>query len=281
MKSIRLLLSTGVLLYAVNLSAQSIPDPSPKSTVIQKFGLGEVKLEYSRPSANGRTLWGSLVPYGEVWRTGANYPTFLTFSDTVWIEGNKISPGKYALYTIPDRDEWTIILSANTKLWGAYGYTDSADIMRGKVKPIQVKYVETFTINFSDIKDDEMVLNLSWGELSVPIKIKVDIAERVVASFKEKLQSPTEDAGAYWKGAEYLRKHNRDMELALMWATKAVEKEEYWGYIWTKAQIYAQMGNYKEALIWGNKALAVGRENKQYFTYEYSYMEQIREWEKK
>ena len=281
MKSIRLIISMGILLlYTVNVFAQSIPDPSPKSTMTQKFGLGEVKLEYSRPSANGRTIWGSLVPYGQVWRTGANYPTFLTFTDTVWIEENKLLPGKYALYTIPDKEEWTIIISANTKLWGAYGYTNSADVIRVKVKPVKANFEETFTICFSDIEACEMSMNLHWGEVKVPVRFKVNITDRVIANLKEKFSNPDVDTGLYWKGAEFLRKQNTHLELALEWGLIAASSERNWMYAWTVAEIYAEMGNYNKAIQWGIKAREIGRKNAPYFTYEGSYTEQIEKWEK-
>lgn len=263
----------------LSASAQKVPTPSPKCTIIQEFALGEVKVEYSRPSAKGREIWGSLVPYGEVWRTGANYPTFLTFSDTFFVEGNKINPGNYALYTIPEQGYCTIILSANTKLWGAYGYTDKDDVMRAKVKTSSGYFTETFTISFINIMDDKMIMNLSWGEVIIPIKIKAEIAESIITSYKEKLENTTDDASIYWKGAEFLRTHNQNLDLALQWAIKATEIEDYWGHLWTVAQIYAAQGNINEAIIWGNKALNKGRENKKYFTYENTYSEQIKEWE--
>src|SRR5277367_6398601 len=139
------------------------PAPSPACTLKQRVGLTDVQIDYSRPNIKGREIFGSLVPYGQVWRTGANQATKIVFSTPVKLNGTEIPAGTYALMTIPGKDEWTIIINKGAEQWGAYKYDQKADVARIKATPLSIdKPIETFTIEFKDIHDDSSNLNLAW-----------------------------------------------------------------------------------------------------------------------
>ncbi|MCC9138569.1 DUF2911 domain-containing protein [Pontibacter silvestris] len=190
-------LSAVLLLSAGAVQAQQgikTPAASPSSKIEQTVGLSTVTVEYSRPSMKGRKIFGGLEPYGELWRTGANASTKLKLSDDVTIEGNKVPAGEYALYTIPGENEWTIIIHKNTKLWGDGGtdYKPEEDLVRFKVKPVQnARTVETFTINFANLKQDAADVELLWENTIVPFTIKTDVDSKVMSQIQEQVINST------------------------------------------------------------------------------------------
>lgn len=261
--------------------AQRIPADSTKATVSQRVGLDDVTITYHRPSVRGRRIWGALVPYGKVWRTGADYPTFVTFTDATTIEGKQVPAGKYALYTIPHQRTWTVILSKNLGLWGAFGYKPNDDVLRVEVVPAVSEFTETFTIAFSDVGDNHATIELRWDRLRVPIKIAVDINERVIGYIRQVIAEGKADWGIYWKGANYLLKQNRDLDLAMDWIDKSVAMEAGWMNLWTKARLLAAKGDYKAAVEFGKRAIGKGKEkeNAPYFPYETTWTNEINRWE--
>jgi Protein of unknown function (DUF2911) len=148
---------------------------SPKASVMQVVGFTEIKIDYSRPGVKGRTIWGDLVPYNKVWRAGANEATTISFSSDVSIEGKKLPAGKYSLFTIPEKEEWTIIFNKVAEQWGAFEYNETEDALRVSVKPItNNSSTEWFTFSFTDLKPKEgtTVINLLWEKIKVPFKVK-------------------------------------------------------------------------------------------------------------
>lgn len=261
--------------------AQKIPADSPKSTVTQRVGLDDVTITYHRPNVQGRKIWGALVPYGKVWRTGADYPTFVTFAAAVMVEGKPLPAGQYALYTIPREKVWTIIFSKNLKLWGAFGYQEADDALRVEAQPASGEFTETFTIGFADLGDERATLTLQWERLKIPIRLTVDIHDRVLGYVKETIASGKADGGTYWKGAKYLLKHQRELELAMQWIDKSIELQPNdWMNLWTKAQLLVARGDYRAALEYGQKALEKGKEkeNAPYFPYEVTWQEEMKRW---
>lgn len=271
-----------LLLSAPVSFAQKIPAESTKATIVQRLGLDDVTITYYRPNVKGRKIWGGLVPYDKVWRTGANYPTFVTFTDTTIIEGkHKLPPNKYALYTIPQRKKWTIIFSSNLELWGAFGYDHQDDALSVDVDPDTSDFVETFTISFSDITDSKATIVIQWEKIKVPIHIEVDIDAKVLAYIKQRIKDEAnEDWGLYWKGAQYLLKHNLDPELTLKWIDSSLELDQNWMNLWTKAQISAATENFENAIKYGSKALENGIEKEKYFFYQSAYDQEIDKWKK-
>src|ERR1017187_1008422 len=187
MKTKALLLSLAIVAGPVLVSrvfAQApnvqFPQPSPTGTVKQHVGLTDIEIVYSRPGVKDRAIFGGIVPYNEVWRTGANASTKISFSTDVKLNGVQVPAGKYALYTIPGEKEWTMIIYKDTGLNGAFGYNQTNDLVRFKATPVNVAmHVETFTIDINDIRDDSATLYLIWDQTFVPVKIEVDLVSKV------------------------------------------------------------------------------------------------------
>jgi hypoxanthine phosphoribosyltransferase len=262
----KLLILFVVFIFIGEINAQQIqmPQASPAAKISQKVGLTDVTVEYSRPSMRGRKIFGELVPYGDVWRTGANAATILTFSTEVKIEGNNVSPGSYALYSIPGKAEWTMILSSNTKLWGAVGYSDADDVLRFKVKPGKTgqKY-ETMEINFVDITDTGSTLALKWENTRVKFRIETEVDDIVMEQIKELVidQQP-QNPGLYYQAANYYYTNNKDMEQAYEWITKSVNDDPKYWTMHLKAKIELSLGKKKEAIESATKSIEMAKEAK-------------------
>lgn len=247
------------------LKAQTIkmPAPSPTQTIKQEFALSEVSVTYSRPGVKGRKVMGGLVPFNnEVWRTGANQPTKITFGEDVKIAGNNVPKGEYALYTIPAKDEWTIILSKNTALWGSMGYQQSDDLVRFKAKSQELPFnIETFTIMFGNVKPESMDVELIWENTAVSFAVNADIDSRITKQITAAM-APT-DRRPYFEAATYYFETGKDLKQALEWASKAVEQnpERYW-VEHLKAKIQMKMGDKKGAVASASKSMANAKTQK-------------------
>jgi tetratricopeptide (TPR) repeat protein len=229
-----------------------VPDLSPFATVSQKIGFSDVRIEYSRPSIRGRVVFGELVPYGQLWRVGANASTKMFVNEALTIEDQyKLSPGVYAIYAIPEKNEWTIIFSRDAWRWGHYGYNDQFDALRIKVKPSQLKeQVETFTIQFNNVCPSCAEVQLLWDYTKVGFRIATAVDEKVMSQIKTFTSNPEARlAGEYYLSAKYYLDTGRDLKQAMEWVDAALKLAPgaYW-MTHTKAEIYAKMGNYKEAI---------------------------------
>jgi hypothetical protein len=248
------------------MKAQQIqmPQASPAAQISQKVGLTDVSVEYSRPSMKGRKIFGELVPYGQVWRTGANAATILTFSTDVKVEGRNLPAGSYALYSIPGKSSWTIILSKNTKLWGAVGYDASDDVMRFTVKPGKTgqKY-ETMEINFVDVTDTGASIALKWENTRVKFRIETEVDDIVMAQIKELVidQEP-QNPGLYYQAANYYFTNNKDLSQAYEWIKKSVDADPKYWTMHLKAKIELALGMKKDALESAQKSMEMAREAK-------------------
>ena len=244
----------GIVLLAGNqVQAQIVmPDLSPFATVSQKVGFNEVRIEYSRPGVRGRVIFGELVPYGKVWRAGANASTKIYVREPLTLQDeHKLNPGVYALYAVPGKDEWTIIISRDPWLWGAFGYKEGFDAVRFQVKAQQLKeQVETFTIQFANVCTSCAEVQLLWDYTKVVFRISTNIDEKVMADIKGFTSNPEGRlAGEYYLAAKYYLDTNRDLPQALDWIDQALKYTPgaYW-MTHTKAEIHAKMGNYKAAI---------------------------------
>lgn len=235
------------------------PAPSQHSTITQRVGLTDVSVDYSRPDKHGREIFGGLVPYGKVWRTGANAPTRIKFSDAVKIEGKELPAGEYAFYTIPGENEWTIIFSKNLKLWGAYGYKPDADALRVTAKPTTLpNEVETFTIGIANLKDDGATITLDWDKTRVPVELTTNTVEKVNAEIAEGLKNPAElKPGFYYQAASFYYDHDKDLDQAAKWIDTAIEKQKEPRYFiyYKKAQIEAKLGRKDKAKAAAEKSI--------------------------
>lgn len=234
------------------------PAPSPLQTSTQNFGLGELKVEYSRPSAKGRTVYGDVVPFGSIWRTGANGSTKITLTDDCKIEGNNVAAGTYAVYTIPGKDAWEIMFYKDLTLGGNTGdYKKENEALRISVKPSALtQKVETFTINFADVAPTACMVEMTWEQTRVAFKVTTDIDEKVMKSI-ETAMSPA-DKKPYFNAANYYYENDKDLKQALEWINKAVDQnpKAYW-VLHTKAKIQLKMKDAKGAIETAEKSKAL------------------------
>jgi hypothetical protein len=242
--------------YAGVLLAQAprvdFPAASPPCSLKQRVGLTDIEVSYSRPGVKNREIFGGIVPYGQVWRTGANQATKISFSTPVKLNGMDVPAGSYALFTIPGEQEWTVILNKTTNQWGSFRYDEKTDFTRVKATPRTLAInVETFTINFTDIRDESAVLYLAWDNVLVPVKIEMDVTSKVVPQIEAAMASPDKkQAGFYFQAATFYYNHDLDLKKALTWLNTGLEDKSPIAYelLHLKAKILAKQGD-KEGAI--------------------------------
>lgn len=224
-------------------SQLNLPAASPSATVAQGIGLGEVRIEYSRPSLKGRKIFGSQIPYDAVWRTGANKVTNITFSRDMDVNGNPVAAGKYALFTIPSTGEWTVILNKDADSWGAYTYNQANDVLRFKVKPQSLaKAEEHFTISFEDFTPTQAHVVIKWEKAQIRFLVKQDPDAEIMAQIGSLTSASEIKPGTYIAAANYYLDTNRDLNKAFDWASKALESNKaFWAYA-LRAKIAAKIG---------------------------------------
>ncbi|MCC5936658.1 MAG: DUF2911 domain-containing protein [Lunatimonas sp.] len=246
-----ILLAAAFIMTAFGANAQiQMPQASPPAKVSQLVGLTQISLEYSRPSVRGRKIFGELVPYGEVWRTGANAATTFEFSTDVTIEGKPLPAGKYALYSIPGKSTWTLIFYKNTSLWGAIGYDSKDDVFRVQVPALKSKKsVETFQVEFGDITDSGSTVSLRWEKSGAAFRIETEVDPIVMKQIEEQVINNTpSNPGVYFQAATYYFNTNKDLQKALEWVTKSVEADPKYWTIHLKAKIEQKLGLNEAAL---------------------------------
>ena len=244
--------AAATLLAAPAAHAQiTTPQASPKSTVAQRVGLTDITIVYSRPGAKGRAVFGTLVPYTERWRTGANATTSIKFSDDVTIEGKKVPAGEYGLYTIPNQTEWTVVLNKSLKQGAdVAGFKDDQDVARFTVKPYALgSAVETFTITFADLTPATANVALEWEKTGIKFKVMADVESKVLAQIDEKVIKNASPAPADLAAAAvYYAENNKDQKQALAWMQKAnaAEPTKFWN-LYTEAKMRLKMKDYAGA----------------------------------
>lgn len=245
------------------LSAQKLPQPSPSGKVEQMVGLTTVKVEYSRPSARERVVYGDLVPFGEVWRTGANKCTTIEFDGPVMFEEQPVKPGKYSLFTVPSEDMWLVILNSNTDLWGASDRKPEEDVVTVKVPVSKTEpAIETFNIGFDEVKDDAAMLTLTWEHLRVGVRIYADATKQALANIKEALAKPDAKFSAYHSSARFCIDRGLQLKEALTWAQKSVSMEKKYWNTYTLALAYAAVDDKKQAIITAEESMKLAQEEK-------------------
>jgi Protein of unknown function (DUF2911) len=258
----RLTLSLFALTCMAAANAQvKMPQPSSTQTIKQDFGMGGIELIYSRPTAKGRKIFGDLVPYNKLWRTGANGATKIKFTDAVEMGGKKIDTGTYVLYTIPGVDSWEIILNKGVNNWGIDGYKESEDVVRFRAAPAKSKAkLETFTMQFADIKPESCELQLTWEKTTVSISITTNIKDRLKAQIDAALQT---DKKPYWQAAQFYNEYENNQNKALEYCTKAIEGNDKAYWIWLyKAKIQKEMGDKAGAKESAKRSLELAKEAK-------------------
>jgi DUF2911 family protein len=250
----RAMRKTILFLFMVASSARAqtflldLPLKSQEAEVSQRIGLTTMTVRYHRPLVNGRKIWGELVPYGKVWRTGANLNTTISFSDPVTVEGKPVDAGTYGLHMIPTAGDWTVILSKNSTSWGSFSYDASEDALRATVTPQPSDMHEALTYEFDQLRPDATVLELKWEKIAVPIRVSVDVHSVALASIKRQLRSL---AGYSWMGpeeaAEYLLAQNFALDDALAYADKSIGIEDRIENELTKSKILSALHREAEA----------------------------------
>ena len=264
----KIILLSAVFCYSY-LSAQiKTPQPSPTATIVQKIGISNVTIDYSRPGVKKREIFGGLVAYNKIWRTGANKATKITFEENCVFGGSKVRKGSYSLFTIPGEKEWTVLLNKETELWGSGDYNEDNEVVRISVVPKETKdFTESFTIDFGNFKSFSAVLSLKWANTLVNIEIESMSAKKVQNDFLE-LLTKGPSANDYYNGAKFFTDNTSEHEMALEWIDIAIEKkpEAFW-MMYHKARILSNLGNNKEAVITAEETISMASEAKDDYGY--------------
>ncbi|MGV3459417.1 MAG: DUF2911 domain-containing protein [Flavobacterium sp.] len=281
----KLIVSVALLLAIAATAQIRTPQPSPSATVEQTVGLTDVKVEYSRPSAKGRAVYGELVPFGRMWRTGANGNTTISFSQDVVIGGKTLPKGKYALFTQPKADSWEVIFYADTNNWGLpEKYDDKKEVLRTSVKPeFLSRPVETFTIGINNLDIDYGHIEIAWEKTMVAVKFEVPTRKMALASIDAVMAGPT--ANDYFGAAQYYYQSNGDQAKALAWINSAIAntpkgQEVPFYFLRQKSLIQARMGDKKGAVETAKLSLAAS-EKANNADYVKMNKDSINEWSKK
>jgi hypothetical protein len=234
-----------------------LPTLSQRAEVIQRIGLTDITIVYHAPLAGGRDLFGKVVPYGKVWRAGANENTTISFTDDVSVEGHPLPSGTYGLHMIPNADQWTIIFSKNSTSWGSFSYDEKEDALRVNVKPTAAENRDALAYTFDDMKPDSTLVTLRWAKVAVPFRISVDTNALVERSIRNQLRNT---GGFTWAGYDEAANWNLDnnykLEEALKWEDTSIQNEERFENLETKSRILDATGKKEEAAATLTKALA-------------------------
>lgn len=239
----------------------AFPQPSPNGTVKQRVGLTDIEVVYGRPSLRGRTIFGSLVPFGAVWRTGANQATRISFSTAIKLNGTAVPAGSYELFTLPEANSWTVIVHKPMSQWGAYTYDPKNDVVRLQATPVTLTSpVETFTVEIGDLRDTSATLALLWEKTKVPVRIEVDLVPTVVAEIKSAFAAPgPKTAALYYGSAHFYYEHQLDDEQALRWVNEAIQLNAKAPYMrLLKARLHVRLGQGAEARQAADQAIELG-----------------------
>lgn len=260
MKKITLLLLAAGF-YVAGTAQVKMPAPSPVQTINQEFGVGSIELKYSRPAMKGRKIYGDLVPFNKIWRTGANAATQIRFTEPVEIKGIKVDTGNYAIYSIPGQDSWEIILNKGTSNWGAAGYKESDDVARFKVPTMKMKTkLESFTMQFANVLPESCELHIMWEKTAIAIPFTVNFRDKVRAQIETAL---TGEKKPYWQAAQFYNEYDKNLPKALENAGKAADAnpKAYWVWLY-KAKIQHEMGDKAGAMESSTKSLQLATDDK-------------------
>ena len=254
-----LLMSSTQVLFS---QALKTPTPSPMQTLKQGFALTDISIEYYRPSAKGRTVFGDVVPFGKIWRTGANGATKMTFGENVKIQGKDVPAGTYAIYTIPNKDNWEVLIYKDLKLGGNVNdYKQENELIRFTVPVVNMQdHVETFTVNVTNIQASSCAIELTWEKTKISFNVVAEIDQAIMGSIDKAMNV---DSKPYYQAASYYYENNKDMAKALEWITKAVDQnpKAYWVAL-LKAKIELKSGDKKAATSSAQKVIELAKEAK-------------------
>jgi hypothetical protein len=275
-------LTTALFLLAAARPASAqldLPRPSPTAKLTQRLGLTDVTIEYSSPGVKNRKIWGGLLPYDKFWRTGANATTKLTFSRDVTVAGKPVPAGSYGVGTIPGKTTWTVILNRSTDL-GADGgkLKQEDDVARFQVTPKAIPLRERLAFVFSDFSDEGGNLDMEWEKVRVSIPIKVGTTAQAMANIKDTLDGTWRTFNG---AARYMLETTKDYDAGLKYVDQSLSLKEEWFNSWTKAQLLAAKGDFKDATTWAEKANTLGTPQGPGFFFADEVRKSLGEWKKK
>jgi len=243
-----------------------LPRQSQHALLTQRIGITDITINYHRPLANGRQIWGKVVPYGEVWRAGANENTTIAFSDPVTIEGQPLDKGTYGLHMIPGENQWTVIFSKNSTSWGSFTYKQEEDALRINVKPQTAELHDALAYDFDEVKPDSTVVTMRWEKVAVPFKVAVKVNDLVTASIHRQLHGLNQ---YYWEGwddaAGYFLANKMNLDEAIKDEDQSIQIEERYDNLMSKSRILDAMGRKDDAMAFRDKALEKGSALQLYF----------------
>jgi tetratricopeptide (TPR) repeat protein len=261
-----------------------LPQASPEAMVKQTIGLTEIKVRYHAPGVKGRQIFGSLVPYGQLWRAGANEATLITFEDDLYLNHERVPAGTYSFFILPENaTEWNIVLNKDTTLWGLEGYSELNDVAYLRVTPKTISFQETLQFGFSDIGTNTGTLNLSWENSLVSIRIETEIEKKALANINKALATAESDDWYIWaQAANYMITRKEHHQKALEWVNKSIAIKDNFYNNWVKARLYAQNREYQAAANLTAKAIALGNKEPQaYGTYAKEIESAYNDWKKR
>ena len=246
------------LSFSISFAQVKMPALSPVQTIKQDIGVGFIELKYARPSARDRKVFGNVVPYNTMWRTGANAATLIKFTDKVTINDKILDTGSYALYTIPGKENWEIIFNKGVSNWGTEGYKETEDVLRITVPVHKLKKaVETFTIAFENMKPSACDIHLAWEKTDVSFSVTMDVKEKLKAQIEAGMNA---DKKPYYQAAQFYNEYEIDLPKALTNVDKAIEANPtaYWIMLY-KAKIQEKMGDFKGAIITSQQSMEAAK----------------------
>lgn len=261
MKKIILLAAAVYIVASGNAQQLNTPQPSPTATIKQNFALSNIEISYSRPGVKGRKIFGDLVPYGKVWRTGANNATTITFGEEVTIGGKKVAAGKYGLLTIPNASEWTFIISKQTNVTSPADYKEDQDVVRVTAQAASLPFsIETMMISIDNIKSNSCDIGLGWDNVYVSFPVTSDVDGKVMEQIKNSMEK---DNRPYYGAAFYYIENNKDLNKAVEWLDKAYAQnpEGFW-ILYQKARALKMLGKKSDAMAVSNKSIEMAKKAK-------------------
>jgi len=259
--------------------AQELPVPSPYAEVEQRIGLTDVEIEYSRPGVKGREVFGKLVSFGKVWRTGANAPTTIELSTDATLGGKAVKAGTYSIFTIPGETAWKFMLNSDEEAYES-SYKAENNVLEIEVTPNEIEKRESLLFYFDNIKEESAELILEWDNMQVVVPMTVKADEQAISNIKEKIAELEENFRAYNSAARYYLDHDKDLEQALAWSMKSVEIDAKFWNVYTLSLIQHKMGKTKEAIKTAERSLELAKQD-EYEPYIKRNEANIAEWSKK
>ena len=261
MKKLFFLAVASFIILSTEAQQLTTPQPSPTANIKQNFALSSIEISYSRPGVKGRKVFGDLVPFGNVWRTGANNATTITFGEEVMIGGKKVPAGKYGLLTIPNANEWTIIITKQLDVTSPSAYKQDQDVVRVTAKPTALPFtLETFMISVDDIKSNSCSIGMGWETTWVSFEVTADVESKVMAQIKNSMEN---DNKPYYNAAQYYIDNGKDLNKAIEWLDKAYAQnpDGFW-ILYQKARAQKMLGKKTDALATSNKSIDLAKKAK-------------------